>query len=284
MSLEKHYIKILDTVKKDIEKVVQLQIDSINLAEPLRSQLLKILNAPSKHIRPLTAFLYLKASNYEIDNNQILYQSAIETAHNASLIHDDIIDESTKRRNSDTLNSKFSNQLAVITGDWLLAVALKKVLKISIPKLADLFCDTIQEMTQGEINQYFTKYEIPTLKDYITKSENKTAKLFETAISGSMIIAKSKDSGLDFAKNFGIAFQIRDDLINCLTDKSDIENGIYTAPVIFSNSKEITQNGIEKTKDLLNNYLNNAEKSINYLPDNKYKSALKEILRIMKYE
>ena len=284
MSFEKNYIKILDNVKKDIEKVVQLQINSINLVEPLRSQLLKILNAPSKHIRPLTAFLYLKASNFEIDENQILYQSAIETAHNASLIHDDVIDESTKRRNTDTLNSKFSNQLAVISGDWLLSAALEKVLRISEPKLSILFCNTIQEMTLGEINQYFSKNRIPTIDEYISKSEKKTAKLFETAVSGSMIIAKSKDTGLNFARNFGIAFQIRDDLINCLTDKSDIENGIYTAPVIFSNSKEITQDGIEKTKDLLNNYINNAEKSINHLPDNEYKSALKELLRIMKYE
>ena len=70
-----------------------------------------LLNAPSKHIRPLVSFLFLKASGVDIDEKQILLQTTIEIIHNASLIHDDVIDESTIRRNTPTLNNDFGNKL-----------------------------------------------------------------------------------------------------------------------------------------------------------------------------
>ena len=284
MSFSENYEKILGLVRVEIDKVQSSIISDIKVCKPLNAELNKLLSSPSKHIRPLVSFLYLKASGFEIDENQIKYQSAIEAAHNASLIHDDIIDESDTRRNCDTLNKTFSNQLAVISGDYLLSLALQKVLDIGINELSVMFCKAVQNMTIGEINQYFGKFNIPTLADYIDKSEKKTAELFKTAVSGSMLIAKSKDSGLDFAKNFGIAFQIRDDLINCKMSQSDIKEGIYTAPVIFSDSAEITQDGIEKTQSLLNNYLDNALKDIDHLPENIYKSGLTELVRILRNE
>ena len=284
MSFSENYEKILGLVKSEIDKVQSSIISDISICSPLNTELKKLLSSPSKHIRPLVSFLYLKASGFEIDETQIKYQSAIEAAHNASLIHDDIIDESDTRRNCDTLNKTFSNQLAVISGDYLLSLALQKVLDIGINELSIMFCTALQNMTIGEINQYFGKFNIPTLADYIDKSEKKTAELFKTAVSGSMLIAKSKDSGLDFAKNFGIAFQIRDDLINCKISQSDIKEGIYTAPVIFSDSAEITQDGIEKTQSLLNNYLDNALKDIDHLPENIYKSGSTELVRILRNE
>ena len=284
MSFSENYEKISDLVKSEIDKVQNSIISDISVCSPLNTELKKLLSSPSKHIRPLVSFLYLKASGFEIDEKQIKYQSAIEAAHNASLIHDDIIDESDTRRDCKTLNKTFTNQLAVISGDYLLSLALQKVLDIGINELSVMFCTALQNMTIGEINQYFGKFNIPTLADYIDKSEKKTAELFKTAVSGSMLIAKSKDSGLDFAKNFGIAFQIRDDLINCKISQSDIKEGIYTAPVIFSDSAEITQDGIEKTQSLLNNYLDNTLKDIDHLPENIYKSGLTELVRILRNE
>lgn len=313
MTFTEKYSKILDIVRDDIEKIDLL--DSIDIQEPLRSELCAILNAPSKHIRAFVSFLYLKASGCEINEKQVEYQTAIELVHNASLIHDDVIDNSAKRRNCKTLNNTFDSKLAVIAGDYLLAAAMKKVINIGIPKLVDMFCETLKNMTFGEINQYFDKFKVPRIEKYIEKSEQKTAKLFETAMAGAILIAAKESSLIRedtggyqakqyttnfspviegvkiFAKNFGIAFQIRDDLINCLTSKSDIKDGIYTAPVIFSERNDeyvtdvnITDTGIEKTKILLNNYLNTARDSLQNIEDNRYKLALSELVELFRNE
>jgi geranylgeranyl pyrophosphate synthase len=284
------YQNILNIVKEEIEQVLEKMREDIQPQEPLKSKVFSFLNAPSKHIRPLVAILYLKSIGQEINQNQILYQSAVELVHNASLIHDDVIDESLKRRGNTTLNVDFGNKLAVICGDYLLSVALNKVLKIGDIRLVEMFSDTLNVMSNGEISQQFNKFKIPTLEDYIKKSEQKTAKLFETAVLGGLMISNfkntnlSQQNALEFARSFGIAFQIRDDLINCETTNTDIKDGIYTAPVIFSGGTNITKNGIEKTQSLLNNYINVALDNIANIEDNKYKQALVELLGLMKHE
>ena len=291
MSFNEEYSKIFDVVRSDIERINMLK--GIDVPKPLEVKLSEILNAPSKHIRPLLSFLYLKACSGEITETQLKYQTAIELVHNASLIHDDIIDESLLRRNVETLNSKFDNHLAVIAGDYLLARALKSVIEIGQIELVELFRETLETMTKGEIGQYFDKYNIPVIGEYIKKSEQKTAKLFQAAITGAMILNNQNETLLekddfskvkDFAKNFGIAFQIRDDLINCKTTKSDIKEGVYTAPVIFSGGIEITDCGLEKTVDLLNNYLNAAKEALSNLPENIYKQYLSELIDLFRHE
>lgn len=284
MTFQQEYFKISNIVKEEIEQVKVTLTDGIELQEPLKSKLFNLLNAPSKYIRPLVSFLYLRAAGANIDSNQILYQSAIELVHNASLIHDDIIDESLSRRNVSTLNNEFGNKLAVISGDYLLSVALERVFKLGNSILVKMFADTLNVMSQGEISQQFNKFQLASLDDYIVKSQQKTAKLFETALCGSLIIANSNYNGIQFARNFGIAFQIRDDLINCKTSKSDIKEGIYTAPVIFSDGVNITKDAIEKTQILLNNYIEKAKNELSNLKDSEYKFALTELLELLKYE
>lgn len=308
MSFTEKYLPIFDVVKPDIERVEADSLDSISIDEPLKSKLFEVLNAPSKHIRAVLAFLFLKAQGREIDEKQIVFQSAIELVHNASLIHDDVIDESQSRRAVQTINSKFGNKLAVITGDYLLSVALKKIRTLDAPEIIDMFAQTLDDMCQGEIKQDFSRFKIPSIEEYLEKTRLKTAKLFETAICGSFFLAKhliTKSSSLaptgrgchkvtgegfycssiqDFARNFGIAFQIRDDLINAKTSQNDFKEGIYTAPVIFANSVEEFQNGIEKTQILLNNYVDSALKCIENLEESKYKAALTNLLGLIKNE
>ena len=282
MNFQKKYNNILNYEQENIKLVLKNMMFGIVVQEPLKSKLFELLNSPSKHIRPLVSFLYLKALGEKIDDAQVLYQSAIELVHNASLIHDDVIDDSKVRRSLPTLNSQFGNKLAVMTGDYLLSRAMQKVLDIGNLELVKLFSDTLEVMSSGEISQHFGKFQIPTIEEYIKKSEQKTAKLFETAICGSLLVAKSNNDGLDFAKNFGIAFQIRDDLINCKTTNTDVSDGIYTAPVIFSGDTKVTSDAIEKTKSLLNNYIDEALKCLSKIDENEYKLALVELLELMR--
>ena len=280
--LNSKYQEISRLIQEDLSRINLL--DDLFLEEPLKSKISEILNAPSKHIRPLVSFLYLRAIGKNIDENQILFQSAIELIHNASLIHDDIIDNAEIRRGKNTINKDFDSKLAVISGDYLLSIALKKVLKINDINLVKILTQTLEEMTKGEVKQYFDKSKIPTINDYLKKSKQKTAKLFEASLIGSLLIADELPDDKGFTQNFGIAFQIRDDLINCLTTKSDLKDGIYTAPIIYSNGININSDGIEKTKSLLNNYLNNALNAIQSIDNNKYKQGLEELLGILKYE
>ena len=276
----RNYQQIFDTVKSDIDIIINNLTAKLNLQEPLQTKVKAFLNAPAKRIRPLLAILYLKAAGVYLQEKHYKLLTAVELVHNASLIHDDVIDEADVRRNQTTLNRSFNTKLAVIAGDYLLSCAMDFLQEINNQQILSNFIQTLSEMCKGEIYQYFSTNKIPSLEDYITKCEQKTARLFMTALECSAILSPeiSRTDALLFARNFGIAFQIKDDLTNVLTTKSDIKSGIYTAPVILSADSD--NPAIEKTYDLLNNYIDNTKKYLNNLENNDYKKALEELTEL----
>lgn len=291
MNFNEKYNSIKNLAKNEIEAIEENMISLIKTREPLNSALVKFLTAPAKRIRPLLAILYTKAQGKELNIKQLELLTIVELVHNASLIHDDIIDESKIRRNISTINADFGNKLAVISGDYILSLSMEKLTQIGNLELIQDFFQVIRHMCVGEINQNFDRYKIGTLEDYIEKTKNKTAYLFELALSGcerlgsDTNIKKVSELGL----NIGIAFQIRDDIINMTKSDSskptnnDYESGIYTAPIILGDKRDNYLSGIEKTKVLLNNYLQSAEQQIITLPKNEYKLALYEFLELLKH-
>lgn len=290
MSFIEKYKLIKNLAKDEIEKVEDSMISNIHTREPLKSSLVGFLTSPSKRIRPLLAILYSKANNEELSQEQIELLTVMELVHNASLIHDDIIDESKIRRNHKTISAEFDNKLAVISGDYILSLAMEKLVKLNnIPIIQNLI-QTIKLMCIGEINQNFDRFKIGTIEEYIEKTKCKTAYLFESTLVCCMMLSKKEHDlekigqlGLDI----GIAFQIRDDLINMTksdTSKpvdNDFKEGIYNAPIILGNPEDNYQSGIEKTKNLLHNYLDSAKSKIVDLPNNEFKTALEEFLEIL---
>ena len=283
--MDEKYHAVLDVVKADIERVNKnLEIET-ELNPALAKEIEEFLQAPSKRIRSLFSILYMRASKmYLLPVHYELF-AAVELIHNASLIHDDVIDESKLRRNKKTLNDTFDNRLAVISGDYLLGAALKKLVKIASLKVIDIFADALKTMCKGEVCQYFNRFKKTDIETYIEKSTQKTASLFVSTLHAAIVLA---DGGFDeksreFAETFGLAFQIRDDLLNVIDkDKSksasDVDEGIYTAPLILSDN---LPDGIEKTRDLLNNYVNCAKHCISDLEDSVYKTALYELLELL---
>ncbi len=283
--MDEKYQAVLDVVKADIERVNKnLEIET-ELNPALAKEIEEFLQAPSKRIRSLFSILYMRASKmYLLPVHYELF-AAVELIHNASLIHDDVIDESKLRRNKKTLNDTFDNRLAVISGDYLLGAALKKLVKIASLKVIDIFADALKTMCKGEVCQYFNRFKKTDIETYIEKSTQKTASLFVSTLHAAIVLA---DGGFDeksreFAETFGLAFQIRDDLLNVIDkDKSksasDVDEGIYTAPLILSDN---LPDGIEKTRDLLNNYVNCAKHCISDLEDSVYKTALYELLELL---
>lgn len=291
MNFNKKYNKISELVKNDLLKLEEELLSSINLAAEIDETLKTFLTNKPKRIRPLVSFLYLSASNIEPDKRQYAFQTAIEIIHNASLIHDDVVDESDIRRGSKTLNKIFNNKTAILTGDYLLSIALEKLNSLNSPETISMCANTLANMCIGEVNQYFSKFKIPTLEQYLKKTEQKTAKLFQTAVCGAMQLSGKTaiTEAENFSHAFGMAFQIRDDILNLTAlnslkpSQNDISEGIYNAPVIFAGNTSNLDEGIEKTKTLLNNYVVEAEKALSNLDDNKYKLALKELLGILNH-
>ncbi len=289
MNFSEKYSKIKQLAQKELDIIEEKMVSVINTKEPLNSYLKDFLTNPSKRIRPLLGILYTKAKGKEVTDKQLELLTAIELVHNASLIHDDIIDESKLRRGHKTLSAEFDNKLAVISGDYLLSCTMEILTNLENIEIIKKITKTIKQMCIGEINQNFDRFKIGTIEDYIEKTKNKTAYLFETVLVCCEMLENKEDLtkisklGLDI----GIAFQIRDDILNLTSNdkqkpvNNDIEDGIYNAPVIFSQSTTDYSVGIEKTKVLLNNYIKSAKEKIDDLPENTYKTALFEFLELL---
>lgn len=289
MEFKEKYEQIRQVVSDELYKVENNLTDFYCGNDKLQESLVGIIKAPSKRIRPLVALLYLKMYGAEITPAQIEIQSAVELIHNTTLIHDDVIDKSDKRRNHKTLNEEFDNSLAVVTGDFLLTSAIKKLLNIKSFDILELFNIAIKKMSIGEIKQYYDKFILTDFDEYLDRCRYKTAELFIASIvSAAMVANLDTNSAKDFAKRFGISFQIRDDLLNLIAaeeDKpknNDIEEGIYTAPMIFAKDVKNLEFGIEKTKELLDNYINRVKKCLDKAPENEYKQALIKLLDLLK--
>lgn len=285
MAFEEAYKEIAYKVRTDIDQL-NSRLNVLFLDDNVIFQELQaFLNSPSKRIRSVLTFLYLRANELDVTDEQIELQAIVELIHNASLIHDDVIDEDLKRRGQNTLNCDFGNRMAVISGDYLLSVVMKKLTCFKSIELFNIFAKTLENMCSGEIQQYILLGKFPSIDEYIEKSYLKTGALFEAGITAAMRIAGETKiiRAVEFGRNFGIAFQIRDDLKNVLShDSKDLANGIYNAPAIFSESSEVNSMGIEKTKDLLNNYLDKAEDCLVDLAENEYREALLELLELLK--
>lgn len=261
------------------EKILSFCCESQNLQDVLK----EFLSRKSKLIRSIVAILFLKSANETITDEQYSILAATELIHNASLIHDDAIDESVIRRGKDSINSKFGDKFSIIAGDYVTTLATQELLKLANNDVLQIYFETISKMCEGESLQYFQKGKIPTLDEYLKKTQYKTAELFKACLVASSIYSKNQMlvEAREFAINYGIAFQIRNDLEDYergIDNSSDIQQGIYTAPVIFADSVENNVSAIEKTMDLIDNYCQRAKMALLNLSDNEYAFSLTELV------
>ena len=269
-------------MNKTIEKELTIFEQELKTSLDIKQKYInEFLFSKSKRLRPLLAILFCKANNFNITKDHKNLFMAVELIHNASLIHDDIIDNSQQRRGNPSINKAFDNSLAVTSGDMLLAYGMQKIIQINNKEVQNLCVNNMINICNGEIKQYFAKYKLPTIEEYIEKTKEKTALLFKIGIEGGIKLScqdiKILKIAEEFSENFGIAFQIKNDYENYITNKEDYNQGIYTAPVIYGE-----ENGIEKTKYLINNYLDRIFKILNKLNNNEYSKSIKEIVSGLK--
>ena len=253
----------LENFENKLKKVVE---DNDNfLTDDLKSFLF---NNP-KRLRPIFTFLFSKI--LKIKNPLVLDIALItELIHNASLIHDDIIDEEKTRRNHPTFYEKYGSKIAVLEGDLLLSLALEQISKTN-QTISQIFALHIKKTIQGEIKQNENLNKITDLETYFQKTKDKTANLFFASLECLFNLSDKNQYLYDFLDNFTLAFQIKNDLKDL---KSDFKNGNYTLPMIYSfmetNKIEIdttkfiqkSQIEIQKLKTKAINHLKNFEDSI----------------------
>ena len=292
----------------EMDKLVTQVFYNVNLTHSeYLNDLKNYLFGSSKQIRSCLIFLFAQNFGYKsTDTDIIKLAAAVEIIHNATLIHDDIIDNSALRRGNIAMHEKYSNKLGVISGDFLLSIALDLLLELP-PIVMKNFASCLTSLCLGEISQYFSIKKTPTIDEYFKKSEQKTSSLFVAGLKSLIELKYIKfDQEIKtFAIHFGRAFQIKDDLKNIIsTDKNkpilnDIEQGTYTLPVIlaFGENVDLSQEPsckiikkvsnsdiISNTIIFLNKEVLNTITSIEQFPINKYKNAILELCKMLNIE
>ena len=299
----------IDIIEKELEKAVNSNSPLMNEAS------LHLLQAGGKRIRPVFALLSAKFGDYNIERMKNI-AVPLELIHMASLVHDDVIDNSDLRRGRHTVKSQWNNRVAMYTGDFIFARALEYVTIIEDPRAHQILARTMVELCDGEIIQIEDKFRLDvTLKDYFRRIKRKTALLIESSCELGAVVSGADEKTIGHIKRYGyfvgMSFQIVDDILDfTATDKqlgkpagSDLMQGNVTLPILLMKDdpqltpylRKVSTNGlteaerqemltlvrksnaIKEATKISNLYLQKALKEVEGLPNHPMKKKLRDL-------
>ncbi|MCX8492519.1 MAG: polyprenyl synthetase family protein [Cyclobacteriaceae bacterium] len=277
-----------------------------------------IVKRKGKQMRPLFVFLSAGACG-TITESTYRGASLIELLHTASLVHDDVVDDSNYRRGFFSVNALWKNKIAVLVGDFLLAKGLLLSVEHKEYQLLEIVSNAVRQMSEGELQQMDKARHLDIEEDiYYEIIRQKTASLIASCCA---VGASSSGASLElvskmhsFGENVGMAFQIKDDLFDYGDDEIgkplgiDIKEKKMTLPLIYALSKagwlekrkiiSIVKNesekprkvkeviefvkksgGIDYAKKAMNRYYAEALNLLNQLPDSIYRNSLRELVQ-----
>ena len=315
-------MKFNDAVSSEIKDLEDSLIRSINsdigLATEVSSHLV---NAGGKRIRPLICILTAKAFGYS-GKELIQLASAIELLHTATLIHDDVVDESISRRGKESIHRKWDNAHGVLVGDFVYSKAFQLMAGLKDSQIIKILADSTNIISEGEVLQLSLKSkELISEDDYFEIIGRKTAELFKASSKSAAVLSEAsheevKSAG-DFAYSLGIAFQIQDDLLDYFGNEKvtgkkigkDFLEGKITLPLLRAiklaseenkktifklmekkNSSDLLQiieiikssGALEEVQKTCDSYIDNCFTKLNFFPDSIYKTQLLNIVRDIK--
>ena len=198
-----------------------------------------------KRLRPMLFLLCANSKTSCLPERTMPLATALELIHTASLVHDDIIDSSKKRRGVETANSKYGAQIAVLVGDYLFAKAFQLVAENDYSKeVTTILSKLVKNLCVGEITQDRSLFVVPTLIEYYTRINLKTAIFLSSCCRLGAIVANMNSREVEnltaYGSGLGLAFQIIDDLLDFFGDEKvtgkpqggDLKSGVITLPVI----------------------------------------------------
>ena len=245
--VDNSYLELVNLVGNklnDVNQQIKYKLASeINLIHKMTSYHLK---SGGKKIRPLLTLSSAKLCGYENGIRDVNLAACVELIHNATLLHDDVIDNSNLRRGIKTSNTIWGNKSSILVGDYLLSRCFEMMVEDGSPEILKLLSSTSSKIAQGEISQLEYKGEIDILEEtYFNIINSKTAALFAAATRVGACIAnknkKEKDALESYGRNLGLAFQIADDALDYYSTKTifgkeigkDFYEGKVTLPIIF---------------------------------------------------
>ena len=263
---------VVDLVSQDMQQVNQTIQTKLKSDVALINQLGGyIVQAGGKRLRPVALLLAAKAANPEqtaINSDQTLLAAIIEFIHTATLLHDDVVDESEMRRGRDTANEVFGNAASVLVGDYLYSRAFQMMVEVGSMRVMEILSRTTNQIAEGEVMQLINCGVADTTEQqYMDTIQSKTAILFEAATQLGAVITNQaspvENAMAKYGLHLGTAFQLVDDILDYTADAQamgknvgdDLAEGKPTLPLI---------NAIERSegedKALLENAITNASK------------------------
>jgi decaprenyl-diphosphate synthase subunit 1 len=258
----KFRVKVEDPFAQVSNELEQLNVEMkrrVRTEHPLLAELAKYyFELPGKRLRPVVVLLMSQAIDAhrrqvrsgQANRRQLQLAQIVEMIHAASIVHDDVIDEATMRRGMASVNARYSNKLAVLSGDFMLARASVALARLRSHRATELISNTIADLVEGEFLQIDSSNPL-SFSQYAKKSYLKTASLITNSCTAAAVLAddndESADSALvdaatDYGNNLGMAFQYVDDVLDFTgTDESlgkpagiDLKLGLATGPVLFA--------------------------------------------------
>ncbi|MEF2964355.1 polyprenyl synthetase family protein [Paenibacillus sp. M1] len=310
---------IFGALKRDMDFIERQLYRSIEGDDELLSETsLHLLKAGGKRLRPVFVLLGGKFGDYDLEKLQHV-AVPLELIHSASLVHDDVIDDAGTRRGKPTVKAKWDNKIAMYTGDYIYAKALMLATQLPIPQLHRILAKAMVQMSVGEMEQIRDFFNTDqSVRNYLLRIRRKTALLIAISCQLGALAAgapaKTHSLLYRYGYNVGMAFQIRDDLLDlCGTEQaigkppgSDMRQGNITLPVIYAlqepGLKEpllreiaaireegsgadasrairmiVSSPGIERAERLADRFIGKALDALEGLPESKSRTHLKEI-------
>lgn len=238
-----HFQEILATVADDFAAVDHFILHSLDSRVPLIMQVGHYLvEGGGKRLRPLVCLLAARATGYQGDQH-IAAAAIIEMLHTATLIHDDVVDESDLRRGRATVNSAWNNATAVLVGDFLISRAFQLIVSLKSQAISEIMSDSTCIIAEGEVLQLINQRDPETTESrYMDVIYGKTAQLFAAATETGAVLGNDqfREAMKNYALHFGAAFQIIDDVMDYTSTAEamgknvgdDLAEGKPTLPLI----------------------------------------------------
>ncbi|XP_015124804.1 decaprenyl-diphosphate synthase subunit 1 isoform X2 [Diachasma alloeum] len=244
--------RLLEDDLKDVYDDIRQELIMNTNVEELKTIATYYFDGQGKALRPMVAILMARAINYHKERNGLLAtqrQVAMiaEMIHSASLIHDDVIDQSDFRRGKPSVNVLWSQKKVAMTGDYILAVASMMIARLRSDDVTLTLSQVVTDLVQGEFMQLGSKEtENERFAHYLTKTYRKTASLIANSAKAAAILGgadeRLSEVAFQYGRNIGLAFQLVDDLLDFVSTSStmgkptaaDLKLGLATAPVLFA--------------------------------------------------
>ncbi|SHE21320.1 octaprenyl diphosphate synthase [methanotrophic endosymbiont of Bathymodiolus puteoserpentis (Logatchev)] len=313
------FASIQSLTESEAQAIDQLILDELSSDVVLINQLGHyIINSGGKRLRPMLLILTAKALNYS-ENKHLLLAAVIEFIHTATLLHDDVVDESDLRRGKESANAVWGNAASVLVGDYLYSSAFEMMVRTNNMRVMEILSKTTTAIAEGEVLQLLNCNNPATTEaKYLEVISRKTAILFSAATRLGAVISDAspeiEKSLADYGQHLGMAFQLIDDALDYTSSKDelgknlgdDLAEGKPTLPLIYAIEKgteeqanivieaiktgsresfnavyEIVKatNAISYTELRAEEEAQKAIDALSILPDSKYKNALELLAR-----